>query len=1589
MLRNPHSLTDRPAGHHQGRRPLALMLSVLLSLGALIVSPQQEASAHPAASTVAAERSQKNTMTVSLQASNGALAGTDALGRELPLGDEVPAPRRDRSVGVFYVLWHGTNDHRDYKNVFNNSDTLAADPDAAQTPDSGAWPSPGHFAYWGEPLYGYYRSDDEWVMRRHLELLSEANVDYLLLDTSNNELYKAQAALLMRLIVELQAQGVKAPQVAFMTHTDSTPKMDELYRTFYAPDAPYRYPSTWYHWDGKPLILGENPSAQVREFFTFRWAQWPNEPQRSGGWDWISFDRPQRANMNADGTIEQMAVSTAQNSGSSSIFSYTALEKRDDVPSRSRNFHNGAEDESPGAVNHGYNFQEEWDHAIDQDPETILVLEWNEWIAGNWASRPTDLPVFYDVVDTRWNRDIEMMRGGFGDNYYLQLIDNIRRYKGAPQVAATSPAKRININGSASQWNSVKPLFRDYLGETAERNHAGTDNRTYINTTGRNDIATAQVAHDADHLYFRVTAADKLTARTDDDWMTLWIDVDGDGSTGWNGYDYAINRTGVGKKTTTLERARSGWDWQVVTDEVKYKVDKEALTLEVDRRDLAGLDPQPRIAFKWSDNVQAEDDAMGFYLSGDVAPSSRLNFVYDAAVTSTAPLVADTPVVAAPKKPKAGFHRIEDGHATESKAFLGPNASDWVTVPDRKASGGSTSYAFNASAQDDAHYRNYVRSAFDGHSVRWVTETSPLGGEVEVFIDGLSQGVVNLYSSTTRSEQRVFERYGLPDGRHEIWAVWKTQNGRYTHDYFEYGTGSAHLPRFEKGENVSPTAWTTGSSFAPAEWRPTNPAQLADSDPSTYWRAEGSTNEWVELNLGRRAVIDRLTLAPRQGAPGLSDYRVEALVNGRWKQIHSGTSLGETTEVKISPVSTTRLRLTANADDAPVEVAEFGAFTKGRAPQEDSSPTHWEFRESAEGWSGQGLPGLEWAVGGKVASDATESGARFVSPSGLDIDARRYGTVSFRLSNSSSSTQGTVYFASAGQSFDDARSKSFRLTAGQASTTSEYTVDLSTEGGWTGMIDRIAIDLGASRSSGASVLDYVRLAPDNGVIAWQFQRDTEGWVSTSGPKPKWNTPGTIGPKNAPSEWEVSSPTGLRADITNASVVKVRTKAGSVDAGRVFFATEASPAFDVSRSAPLALVASDGRFDHFQVDLAAVPGWSGRLDSVRLALEAGAGSGPIAIDAVSVEPYIIGELGTDTAWEFDTDTEGWGGPGGIADFAWQEGGYVGGRIVQADPQIYSPDKLWLDLDGISGVNLRMEVESSSTAGTLYFTTEKSPNFSQDKSVPIPLEPSIEGFREITLDFSGNPAWSGLLKQLRFDPAEGGGGTGSFRLDHIRMQDFVVDPVRVTTTTGVAPELPTEIRIAYADGSKKELPVAWGEIAETSYAEPGTFTVPGQAEGGIAVTATVTVLGPDSSWEFTASTEGWGAPFGIERFEWDEGGYVRGENIWYGDAQFFSPDGLGIDLTGKTLVKIGLRNETDATRGTFFFTTTAASDFSAEQSVRIPLVPNDDRVREYVLDVSATAQWDGILKQIRLDPADDVNSGDFLLDYVRIEEADTDR
>lgn len=113
--------------------------------------------------------------------------------------------------------------------------------------------------------------------------------------------------------------------------------------------------------------------------------------------------------------------------------------------------------------------------------------------------------------------------------------------------------------------------------------------------------------------------------------MLLFIDIDRNKSTGWEGYDFVVNRSAKSNGKTVLERNVAGaWKWQAVKD-VKYFTEGNKLVISIPKKLLSDGDEPLNFEFKWSDNMQEEGNPMDFYVNGDVAPSARFNYVYNTA----------------------------------------------------------------------------------------------------------------------------------------------------------------------------------------------------------------------------------------------------------------------------------------------------------------------------------------------------------------------------------------------------------------------------------------------------------------------------------------------------------------------------------------------------------------------------------------------------------------------------------------------------------------------------------------------------------------------------------------------------------------------------------------------------------------------------------------------------------------------------------------------------------------------------------------------------------------------------------------------
>ena len=89
--------------------------------------------------------------------------------------------------------------------------------------------------YWGEPLYGYYASDDPWVIERHLELFTMSGIDYLALALTNISLYEKNVRALLDKVVEFQQQGWNPPKICALLSgaANDVGRITDFYNIFY------------------------------------------------------------------------------------------------------------------------------------------------------------------------------------------------------------------------------------------------------------------------------------------------------------------------------------------------------------------------------------------------------------------------------------------------------------------------------------------------------------------------------------------------------------------------------------------------------------------------------------------------------------------------------------------------------------------------------------------------------------------------------------------------------------------------------------------------------------------------------------------------------------------------------------------------------------------------------------------------------------------------------------------------------------------------------------------------------------------------------------------------------------------------------------------------------------------------------------------------------------------------------------------------------------------------------------------------------------------------------------------------------------
>jgi len=179
---------------------------------------------------------------------------SDALGREMPSFEEVGPVKDDqrRITGIFYITWH-TQDKIKSEKPYRADVTkiLNASPEARLDAKHELWYT--HSYHWGEPEMGYFLSQDEYVIRKDMSMLTDAGVDVMIMDVTNAVRYWDEWDVIFKVMRQMKEEGNKVPEFCFWAFNGPViTVVQDLYEKIYKEE---KYKDLWFYWGDKPLLL--------------------------------------------------------------------------------------------------------------------------------------------------------------------------------------------------------------------------------------------------------------------------------------------------------------------------------------------------------------------------------------------------------------------------------------------------------------------------------------------------------------------------------------------------------------------------------------------------------------------------------------------------------------------------------------------------------------------------------------------------------------------------------------------------------------------------------------------------------------------------------------------------------------------------------------------------------------------------------------------------------------------------------------------------------------------------------------------------------------------------------------------------------------------------------------------------------------------------------------------------------------------------------------------------------------------------------------------------------------------------------------
>ena len=605
------------------------------------------------------------------------LVATDVYGRSFDEGDVASS---DKKVGMFYFVWHGMHVNNGIFDVTKLNSTEEGRQLLWTKDENDLTNSPlNEFHYYDEPLYGYYCSDDPWVLAKHVELLTMSGIDYISLDLTNISIYEKNVKAVLETLLKYQQLGWRVPLVtSFITGTDSSlnhpTRVLNFYNLFMTDP---RYDSLWLRDEltGKPILemdreryyTGLDPKLQKN--IKFRNSIWPFDKGQTINDDasWLDWCYPQRVYNNSDGNY--MSVSVAQHVAGSFGMSVNPNIKNDSnvrtvYAETYHGFDTGGAtnyDSNRGRgwdyelnrnvkenVNKGTNLEAQWGNALNPDNhiDEVFVTGWNEWVAyklpveklHGGSSKLDDMygkyfntVSFCDTCDDEFSRDLEMTKEGYGDNFYLQNMRLARQFKDESNVKyagkyATEDLRNVN-------WQAAR-TYLDFTEDAFARDFDRADHKEkYINETNRNDIKSTKVSHDANNLYIQIETKDDIVIDHDKtNNLNVLLSINGSNKANWEGYNFILNRNDLvnGEGLTSLEEFTGNEFETNEFSKCNYFLSNKTLSISIPLENIGVSEADGfSVDLKVADGISEQGNMMNYYIDGDVAPIGRLNYRYN------------------------------------------------------------------------------------------------------------------------------------------------------------------------------------------------------------------------------------------------------------------------------------------------------------------------------------------------------------------------------------------------------------------------------------------------------------------------------------------------------------------------------------------------------------------------------------------------------------------------------------------------------------------------------------------------------------------------------------------------------------------------------------------------------------------------------------------------------------------------------------------------------------------------------------------------------------------------------------------------